>query len=372
MKRRSWFIYNMISTVDIYKRSKHQIQLSAMPSFSSTIYGTRAAAALDAITHEITPDEDKLHTGCFETIENSVMTHPEGSHFEADILLSCSDINGSPIDHLIRRIDYAFHGSRKSNKSISLFLPLNTLQEKLKVLRSSHLLHYRENKFRNESISTFLSSVLAYRGAIRITGEVRATGPAFSDGLFGPHVAKVFNSLLALEIRLADNDTRPEGFPEQNRNLMLAVDHSEQRRSFALRSGKGTAFAGDVLVLQHIQAPRIGVMLKKLKETEGFDCGLMDALFPEFNDLPPPLDQIRESDFELAINMALIEVRYEMDLVITTIHGKALPVLMALHRRLGRDSPLKALDAEILCHIVEILITEARDPWLQFPGKYGF
>ena len=336
-----------------------------MPCFSPAIYGPRAAAALDAITHEITPDEDKLHTGCFDTIENYVMTHPEGSHFEADILLSCSDFNSSPIDRLIRRIDYAFHGSRRSNKSISLFLPLNTLQEKLKVFKASRFLHYREYKERDESISTFFSSVLKYRGAIRITGEVRATGPAFSDSLFGPHVAKVFNSLLALEIRLVDNDARPEGFPEHNRNLMLAVDHSEQRRSFSLRSGKGTAFAGDVLVLQHKQAARTGVMLKKLKEAEGFDCGLMDALFPEFNDLPTPLDQIRDSDFELAINMALIEVRYEMDLVITTIHGKALPFLMAWHRRLGRDSPLKVLDTQVLCHIVEILLTEARDPWLQ-------
>jgi hypothetical protein len=335
-----------------------------MPFFQPAIYGVHAAAALEALytrLHITDADESFINTNF--SVQYYLMTQPSGSRFEAEILLSCNGIKGSPVGQMIYEIGRCFQPEDAidldiDTETLSHFISLETLHEKTtQHPRSRHYNKKVQDNY-NTMVASAVQSVLLYRTDINWcnSGTEPVTGPVFSDTLFGPYVSKVFNSLMKLEIRLADNDTRPSAFPDNHRETFAALDDLDERMSSALHSERGTAFAGDLLVLQHVRSVQTGSMIIKLKEEEGFECGLVDALFPMFGDLPKPLDQIGMLGLDISIHSALKQVRLEMDYIIRIVHGQALPILMAGNRRLGEDSPLGTLDAEILRWIAQIVI----------------
>ncbi len=60
--------------------------------------------------------------------------------------------------------------------------------------------------------------------------------------------------------------------------------------------------------------------------------------------------------FNQAVSKALDRVKEEMDFVIRIIHGPVVTTLMAGNRRLGKNSPLGALETEVLCMIARMVI----------------
>ena len=210
-----------------------------------------------------------------------------------------------------------------------------------------------------------VDTILECRGSIRqIAGEdtPQSSSPMFGDGLFGPHVAKVMNSLLEAEIEFTKVNPPLLEFPsytaqnesERKTQLLSLVhsnEHSQERRSFALHSGKGTAFAGDILVQMYSTSY---FFHDELKDDNPVARKVREALFPEFECTPFGL----KTTFRSCVYEALQNVRLEMDFVRRIVHGEALPVLMAGIPRLGSESILNMVDKELLCMIVRLAIFE--------------
>lgn len=334
-----------------------------MSSFSPDVYGPRLAAALEAHAYRL---ELRYELGAmgyppyhqsFRTI-----TQPEGTFAEADYLLSCSDVKYSPVYRLLGSFNLDDDESSIDPDELKKALPfapdLITQVNRLYTRGNSRAEHIKRHQ---ELESTFIHSVLEFRQTLRHTiiappavVDDPPPSPFFSDTLFGPHVAKVINALLSLEIRLVDNDARPPNFPQYHRSKIIAYDQSEQRRTtIALRSGRGTAFLGDALVLQY-SVSDTGYMIRALRTEEG-DFGLMEALFPEFGTIIEA--NLPDYKFNYQIYQALQNVRNEMCYIITIVDGKVVPTLMAGNRRLGQASLLLGkLDNEILCMIARMVL----------------
>ncbi len=337
-------------------------------AFSPEVFGPRAAAALDALVARVEwRGETKSKDGndlLFHTI-----TEPSGTLLEADILLSCSDVKYSPVYRLLEHCttdeeltrhfvqgDYDEHFATK----VAHFQKCNTKAE--------------TDSARNEIEFILSRSVLEFRKSIKeiaATTQSTTTGPVFSDTLYGPHVTKVLNALLAFEAHLARTSVRPDSFPANYRSIIDAADNhqSEHCQMFAVQPGKGTAFAGDALLLQYCLSWDTGSMISLFPEESS---PLMDALFPEFQvsdkawnkhgwdellpELEKPPSAVSKHKFESLLHKTLEEVRVEMGFVVNIIHGQAVTTLMAGNRRLGGNSLLGVLDIETLCMIARMLI----------------
>jgi hypothetical protein len=330
-------------------------------AFSPSVYGERAATVLNTLVER---DDLRGERGVYHDVKYHTMTEPEGTLLEADILLTCSN-NG--ITSLYRTLRYVNPKDDLFNEDepalLRLFQDPTQYQTMLDTYHKTHPRDARRAMVYNVQKSV-VDTILECRGSIRqIAGEDKpqSSSPVFGDGLFGPHVAKVMNSLLEAEIEFTEVNPPLLEFPSytahnesarQTRllSLVLVNEHSQERRSFALHSGKGTAFAGDILVQMHCTSYNHD----KFQGDSPVTQKVREALFPEFELTPHGRKTVSHS----CIYQALQNVRLEMDFVFRIVHGEALPVLMAGIPRLGSESILNMVDKELLCMIVRLAIFE--------------
>jgi len=316
-------------------------------AFPPSVYGDRAAAALNVMAEIYKKTE---YSGMDKTYYS--MTQPEGTLFEADLLLSCNNVQGNAVNYIMGIID-PDNECTYSSHLCTPFVPDQTQYDAMREEYRTTRDRYTEETIRTNIKKLVVNSVLEIRKSVRdmVGPEEVSPTPAFSDHLFGHHVAKVMNGLLNVEIQLTENDTtlpRPNGNDQQQvfKSLIQSSSLEEQRRSIALRSGKGTAFAGDFLVLQHFRS-----RCHEIMDKDGQAVPLVKgALFPAF-----------EHDITLSkqctdVLTAITHVREEIDFVNRIIHGQVLPFLMGSGPRLGRESPFLAMDREIMCIIGRMVI----------------
>jgi len=317
-------------------------------AFSPTVYGDRAAAMLNLLAEEFRCENAKgLYSRKFYT-----NTQPEGTPFEADILLSCSNIETNAVNSILRRMDPQSYYFVEIPEFIGVFFADSSQYTVLVNEYSGARTIDARRAVSSKIIESVLNAVLDIRRSIRclLKPEEPSPTPAFSDTLFGPHVAKVMNSLLQVEIQHTENEITLSSRPEDRFNwvtvfgsLIQSSSLSDERKSFALRAGKGTAFAGDFLTLQYYNCD--------VKILNGTALPLIkDALFPEFEK-----DIMGNQDDTEDVNSALHNVRQEMVFLTDVVHHEALPILMAGVHRLGRDSFFKDVDHElmrIMAHLV--------------------
>jgi hypothetical protein len=315
-------------------------------AFSPTVYGDRAAAILNVMADEYRSEsKNGIYTKKFYT-----NTQPEGTPFEADILLSCNNIKSSAVARVLSRLDPKSCYCDEEPEYIRLFFTDPSQY-------SAMLKEYDEaptgdarRLIRSKISESILNVVLDIRRSVRgmLKPDEPTQTPAFSDTLFGPHVAKVMNSFLQVEIQLADNEItlspRPEDRFKWDTVIASQIQSSPltgEHRSFALRTGKGTAFAGDFLTLKYCGL-RIGNALPLIQ----------DALFPEFEK-----DYKGEKNYNTAsVNSAMLNVREEMVFLTDIVHNQALPILMAGVRRLGRESLFRDVDYELMRIMAHLII----------------
>ena len=332
-------------------------------AFPPSVYGERAATVLNTLVER---DDLRGERGpwSYYDVKYHTMTEPEGTLLEADILLTCSNNGRSALYLTLRYVnpkDDLFNEDEPA--LLRLFQDPTQYQTMLDTYHKTHPRDARRAMVYNVQKSV-VDTILECRRSIRqIAGEDKpqSSSPVFGDGLFGPHVAKVMNSLLEAEIEFTEDNPPLLEFPSytaQNESerktqllsLVLVNEHSQERRSFALRSGKGTAFAGDMLVQMHYTA----YFHDKLEGDSPVARKVREALYPDFEcDLSGEI-----TAFNSSICQALQNVRLEMDFVRRIVHGEALPVLMAGIPRLGSESILNMVDKELLCMIVRLVIFE--------------
>jgi hypothetical protein len=200
-----------------------------------------------------------------------------------------------------------------------------------------------KDMLRKNMVSILAHSVSECRDVVK--GCVDDTSPpvlaciTFSDTLFGPHIVKVLNALLLLEIKLSD-ERLPATYPIDHYRTLIPC------RSFCSLGSQqgGTAFAGDLLLLQYSLSKEIDTMVTHLDQT--WTAPVMEALFPEF------AEDTNENDAQQALDA----VRREMDFVVRIVHGQALVVLTAGNRRLGGESLLGMIDAGLLAMVARLVI----------------
>ncbi len=281
--------------------------------FLESVVGPRAVPVLNAMVSELERPENTDESLKFLI---HTFTHPSSTRFEADLLLSCTGLSWSSVCRQVRNSDAAVGGTRKA---------VNTRK-------------------------TIATEIIETRESIPGTYTIRR-GPAFSDTLFGPSVAKVLNGLLALEISAVDSVSAPQYFWALSAPLFDFPELRKRRGSFAVRSEYGTAFAADALVLQHrLSKDELSTFLRLNKVN---DFGLSQALFPAFEE-PLGYSEMGIIQFDKRVNSALQNVRREMYRVHTVVHGKAVHILMAR----GTGSPLAAIEPEILLMIVKMVLNE--------------
>ena len=318
-------------------------------AFSPTVYGDRAAAMLNLMVEEFRNESAK---GVFSK-KFYTNTQPEGTPFEADILLSCSNIESSAVNSILRRMDPQSYYFDEVPEFIGVFFTDSSQYTMLVNEYKEACTNDARRAVSSKIIESVLNAVLDIRRSIRclLKPEEPSPTPAFSDTLFGPHVAKVMNSFLQVEIQLTENEITLSSRPKDRYNwetvfgsLIQSSSLSDERKSFALRAGKGTAFAGDFLTLQyHGCSYRIlnGTALPLIK----------DALFPEFEK-----DYKGKQNNTEEVNSALRNVREEMVFLTDVVHHEALPILMAGVHRLGRDSFFKDVDHELMRMMAHLVI----------------
>jgi hypothetical protein len=317
-------------------------------AFSPTVYGDRAAAMLNLLAEEFRCERAE---GFFSK-KFYTNTQPEGTPFEADILLSCSNIETNAVNSILRRMDPQSYYFVEIPEFIGVFFTDSSQYTVLVNEYNEACTDDAKRAVSSKIIESVLNAVLDIRRSIRclLKPEEPSPTPAFSDTLFGPHVAKVMTSLLQVEIQHTENEITLSSRPEDRftwvtvfGSLTQSSSLSDERKSFALRAGKGTAFAGDFLTLQYYRCGyRIlnGTALPLIK----------DALFPEFEK-----DYKGEQNNTEEVNRALRNVREEIVFLTDVVHHEALPILMAGVHRLGRDSFFKDVDHElmrIMAHLV--------------------
>jgi hypothetical protein len=321
-------------------------------AFSPSVYGDRAAAALNVMANVY-----RWSSGKERNTENYyTKTQPEGTLFEADLLLSCNYVRTNAVNYMLccmDPMDYQF--DNKHNYASLFFTDPTQYTAMVNEYNEAHE-SSAQKLVRSKIKQSVLNSILEFRKSIRnMAGpEEPLQTPTFSDTVFGPHVAKVMNSILQVEIQLTENEITISSLPEDRNkqetvfnSLMQSSSLSDQRKSFALRSGKGTAFAGDFLVLQHFRSQG-----SKLKDGNDNALPLVrDAFFPEFE-----YDVKRRKSLKVSVPSALINVRGEMVFLTDVVHKQALPILMAGIHRLGRESLFRDMDRELMCMIAHLVI----------------
>lgn len=281
--------------------------------FLESVVGPRAVPVLNAMVSELERPE-----GTDESLKFLIhtFTHPSSTRFEADLLLSCTGLSWSSVGRHVRNADVVTGDSRE-------------------VVNTRH---------------TIATSIIEIRESIPGAFTLRSR-PAFGDTLFGPRVANVLNGLLALEISAVDDYNTPEYFWALSAPLFEFPELRGRRRTFALTSEYGTVFAADALVLQHrLSKDELSTFLRLNKVD---DFGLSQALFPAFEEAPP-VGEVVTMEFDKLVNSALQNVRREMYRVHNVVHGKAVHILMAR----GTQSPLAAVEPEILLMIVKMVLNE--------------
>jgi hypothetical protein len=273
--------------------------------FSPLVVGPRAAPALDALVTML-QEEGSEHT----------FTIPVGSAFEAGLMLTCTGLRWSCAGRLLRDMG--------AGDVLAHFAPTPSDNVRRAVM----------------------NSVFDMRDSVRRGMKRNGTrsGPAFSDALYGSAVAKVLNGLLALEVHVLDIQPRVCYFwPLES---VLFENDGEKRRSIALHSEHGTAFAADILTLQYrLSKEELATFLRRGTPNA---FGIADALFPAFG--TPPSANMPIPAYNALVTSALVNVRREMFRVHT-----AVAVLMATHARLGGASQLAVLEDEIICMILRMV-----------------
>jgi hypothetical protein len=318
-------------------------------AFSPTVYGDRAAAMLNLLAEEFRCERAE---GLFSKIFYT-NTQPEGTPFEADILLSCSNIEKNAVNCILRRMDPQSYFFDEIPEFIGVFFADSSQYTVLVNEYSGARTIDARRAVSSKIIESVLNAVLDIRRSIRclLKPEEPSPTPAFSDTLFGPHVAKVMNSLLQVEIQHTENEITLSSRPEDRftwvtvfGSLTQSSSLSDERKSFALRAGKGTAFAGDFLTLQYYNCD--------YKILNGTALPLIkDALFPEFEK-----DIMGKQNNTEEVNRALHNVREEMVFLTDVVHHEALPILMAGVRRHGRESLFRDMDYELMRIMAHLII----------------
>ena len=324
-------------------------------AFSPSVYGDRAAAMLNVVA-EVYKWRDEYKEDEFSP-RFFTRTQPEGTPFEADICTSCSSVRFNAFNVILQRMGPDDDLYDDENEYAKHFFAdpaeYDAMCEAYKKTGDSAA----QTAICTQIKETIISSMLEFRKTIReVVEPEKEETLAFSDSLYGPPLAKVMNCLLVVEIQLTENDftTTPPRHPESGgehqqifQSLMLKNSLSDQRRSFALRSGKGTAFAGDLLVLQHFRSRGL-----ELKDGKGKMLPLIkDALYPVFR----YNYQGKRSRKSFAVNL-LCNVKTEAAFVLDIVHGQALPILMAGVHRLGRESLFRDMDDELMRIIAHLVI----------------
>jgi hypothetical protein len=324
-------------------------------AFSPSVYGDRAAAMLNVVAEVYQWRDEYKDDGCPPRF--FTRTQPEGTPFEADICTSCNPVRFNAVNMILQRMSPDDDLYDDENEYASHFFAdpaeYTAMCEEYKKTDDPAAQTAISTKIKE----TIISSMLEFRKTIReaVKPEEEET-LAFSDSLYGPHLAKVMNCLLVVEIQLTENDLttarlrHPDSGGEHQQvfqSLMLKNSLLDQRRSFALRSGKGTAFAGDLLVLQHLRSRGF-----ELKDGKGKMLPLIKgALFPEFR----YNFKGNRSHRSFAVNL-LCNAKTEAAFILDIVHGQALPILMAGIHRLGHESLFRDMDRELMCMIAHLVI----------------
>ena len=288
--------------------------------FEPAVCGPQASSALNALVRTLERRNQPYNASLYHTF-----TQPSGTAFEADLLLSCTGFDHSAVCRIVDR-------------AISRDMLQTTGDEELLEAFGNPL---GLEAFHYPSVGMIVAHI---RGCLLpkiTTSRTQRWGNAFSDTLFGPRVAKVLNSLLKLEVWVANG-----GVGMGLLHARIFVGHPS-RRPLALCIQQGTAYAADVLTVQH-NFPLGGLATFLHKAEPRADFGLMNALFQTG---PPPPREDADQFFE-AVRDAIRSVRAEMLYVTETVDGRMVPILSAGHPRLGADSWLGRMDQEVLRMIV--------------------
>jgi hypothetical protein len=290
-------------------------------NFSPADYGQRTAAVLNALVSKLAMKNQPYNTSLYHTF-----TTPEGTGIEVDLLLSCSGFEFSPIGRVI-------------TNAATYSLTKHGDEDLLRGFNNPF-----HNKPRDHGCSAIVKQVLEMRKAAKKVPFPKISCMYnFSDALFGPKVAKVLNALLSLEASFAECPKHQKYVPRFCNQF-----HSKAREPFALYSGKGTAYAADILTLEH-NFPLGG--LTTHVELQEYDSRVERALFPAFGELVP-------ADLNTSVETAIRNVRKDMFYVVHTVEPTIVPVVMAGHSRLGRGSHLQKLNADVLRIIVRMAVEE--------------
>ena len=291
--------------------------------FSPVIYGHRTSAALDALVASVHGDEVY-----------------DSQSFEASLLLSCSDVRNSAVHRFFK--DFEWRLIEDMGLDVDYVRPFVSnwahFEAMAKCFEEGNEVKAKD-MLRKDMVSILTHSVSDCRDVVKGCVDSPVSAIAFSDTLFGPHIAKVLNALLLLEIKLSD-ERLPATYPIDHYRTLIPC------RSFCSLGSQqgGTAFAGDLLLLQYSLSKEIDTMVTHLDQT--WTAPVMEALFPEF------AEDTNENDAQQALDAA----RREMDFVVRIVHGQALVVLTAGNRRLGEESPLGMIDAGLLAMVARLVI----------------
>ena len=264
-----------------------------MPScfFSPKLYGPTASTALNALVRTLETQDQPYNPSLYHTF-----TLPEGTAFEADILMSCTGLDESPIGRVV-------------NSAISRdVMPGGVVGDNAEELLSAFGNPIRcslATGFHYPSLVDTVMEIRAHLPKATFTRQQRR-GEAFKDALFGPRVAKVLNALHAFEVWVASG-SRAIKFTH---SAMLG--NHLARRPYALCTEEGTAYAADVLTLQH-NFPLLGLTRFLFEAEPGADFGLKISLFPAFcNPLVSGDPERYYIDFAESVTAAMRNLRIEM------------------------------------------------------------
>jgi hypothetical protein len=255
--------------------------------FSPKLYGKKASTALNALVHTLETQDQPYNPSLCHTF-----TTPEGTAFEADTLMSGTGLDESPIGRVV-------------NSAISRDVMPGGVGGDAELLSAF-----------GDPIRCSAKSGFHYPSLVNTVMEIRANlpkatlnrqqrrGEAFKDALFGPRVAKVLNALHAFEVWVASG-SRAIQFTHS-----AMFSNHQHRRPYALCTEEGTAYAADVLTLQH-NFPLLGLTRFLFEAEPGCDFGLKTSLFPAFCNPLVSGDRCY-IDFAESLTAAMRNLRIEM------------------------------------------------------------
>lgn len=302
---------------------------------TSSSFNPAAAASLNALASLVSKSPDDNHW------LSRRFTEPEGTMLEAELLLSPSGMHRSAIGRAIMlKKDKV---SAKFSELWNLFPVAPTNTTTTTIITTNHETH-------------LIHAFMRLRGTIQVvvssSDETGEKEEVFSNMLFGPDIARVLNALLALESSCVTNDSRERLLLSPHHASKLdeiesddpsLVVRGRKRPLFTTLQGKnnkGTAFAAEWLVMQYMYNQ--GEYALSIRHNH---FGLRDALFPRFGG-----GELQEEGmpFNAACQMAMQQIHKEMHHISTVVDRRFVPLLMGTHARLGRDSPLRGVNDEIL------------------------